>query len=224
MNINDLRVGLIGGTGEEGRGLALRWSGAGAKVTIGSRSIDRSRLAATEINQILGGSSVLHGSNQQAITGADIVLLTVPFEHAASTLEAHASDFAPDAILVDITVPVSFEKGRVRYIDLPEGSASEHLIARLPVHVHLVAAFKTEPAHLLAEHHEALDCDIFVASNSKEAKARVIEAISFIRGARPVDAGTLESARTLERMTVLAIGINRRYKIKTARYRVVGLP
>jgi len=224
MNINDLRVGLIGGTGEEGRGLALRWSNAGAKVTIGSRSIDRARLAAAEINQVLGGSYLLHGTNKQAIEGADFVLLTVPFEHAASTLDEHVSDFGPDSILVDITVPVSFEKGRVRYIELPEGSASEHLRARLPEHVHLVAAFKTEPAHLLAEHNEALDCDILVASDSKEAKARVIEAISFIEGARPVDAGPLYSARTIERMTVMAIGINRRYKIKTARYRIVGLP
>jgi NADPH-dependent F420 reductase len=224
MNINDLRVGLIGGTGEEGRGLALRWSSAGAKVTIGSRSMDRARLAATEINQVLGGSYLHHGTNKEAIEGAEIVLLTVPFEHAASTLETHAADFARDSILIDITVPVSFDKGRARYIDLPEGSASEHLRARLPEHVHLVAAFKTEPAHLLAEHNEALDCDVFVASDSKEAKARVIEAISFIEGARPVDAGRLESARAIERMTVLAIGINRRYKIKAARYRIVGLP
>jgi len=223
MNINDLRVGLIGGTGEEGRGLALRWSSAGAKVTIGSRSIERAGLAAAEINRVLGGSYVLHGSNKDAIEGAEIVLLTVPFEHAASTLEEHAADFAPESILIDLTVPVSFDKGRARYVDLPEGSASEHLRARLPERVYLVAAFKTEPAHLLARHNEALDCDVFVAGDSKEAKARVMEAISFIGGARPVDAGMLESARALERMTVLAIGINRRYKIKAARYRVVGL-
>jgi NADPH-dependent F420 reductase len=126
-------------------------------------------------------------------------------------------------VLIDITVPVSFEKGRARYIELPEGSASEHLRARLPESLPLVAAFKTEPAHLLAEIHEPLDCDTFVASDSKEAKARAIEAISFIEGLRPLDAGLLESARTIERMTVLAIGINRRNKIKTARYRVIGL-
>ncbi|HWC77068.1 MAG TPA: NADPH-dependent F420 reductase, partial [Blastocatellia bacterium] len=107
---------------------------------------------------------------------------------------------------------------------LPEGSASEHLRPRLPEHVHLVAAFKTEPAHLLVDPNEQLDCDVFIASDSKEAKARVMEAVSFIEGARPVDAGTLYSARALERMTVLAIGINRRYKIKAARYRVIGLP
>ena len=70
----------------------------------------------------------------------------------------------------------------------------------------------------------ALDCDVFVAADSKEAKARVMEAISFMEGARPVDAGALYSARALERMTVLAIGLNRRYKVKAARYRIIGLP
>ena len=85
------------------------------------------------------------------------------------------------------------------------------------------AAFKTEPAHLLVDPHEKLDCDVLVASNDKEARARVIEAIGFIEGLQPVDAGTLYSARAIERMTVLAIGINRRYKIKSACYRIMGL-
>jgi NADPH-dependent F420 reductase len=222
-NIEDLRVGLIGGTGEEGRGLALRWARAGAQVIIGSRSVERARQAADEVNRISGGKPSLFGDNRAAVAGADFVLLTVPFEHAASTVEAHRDDFRQDSVLVDITVPVSFEKGRVRYVELPEGSASEHLRAILPERVPLVAAFKTEPAHLLIDADASLDCDVFVAGDSKEAKARVIDAIKFIEGARPIDAGTLYSARALERMTVLAIGINRRYKVKAARYRVIGL-
>lgn len=229
MNINEIKVGLIGGTGEEGRGLALRWALAGALVSIGSRTIERARTTADELNQLLGarGDSsvqrIKHGENQAVIAGSQLVLLTVPFAHAASTLEAHRQDFRESSILIDITVPVSFEQGRVRYVELPEGSASEHLKTLLPENIPLIAAFKTEPAHLLAEIDEPLDCDSFVAGDSKEAKARVIEAIGFIKGLRAVDAGTLYSARTLERMTVLAIGINRRHKIKTARYRVVGL-
>lgn len=228
-NTNELRVGLIGGTGEEGRGLALRWAIAGALVSIGSRALEKAKAAADELNQILdtraGGhvNRITFGENKDVIAESDLVLLTVPFAHAASTLEAHARDFRQGSILIDITVPVSFEQGRVRYVELPEGSASEHLKARLPENIPLVAAFKTEPAHLLAEIGEPLDCDSFVASDSKEAKARVMEAIGSIAGLRPVDAGTLYSARTLERMTVLAIGINRRHKIKTARYRVIGL-
>jgi NADPH-dependent F420 reductase len=227
MNIGDVKiglvkVGLIGGTGEEGRGLALRFAKAGAQVTIGSRSAERAKEAADELNKILGGELIRYGTNQDAIRGSELVLITVPFDHAVSTLEAHLNDFSEGAILIDITVPVTFEKG-ARYVELPEGSASEHLRARLPDAIPLVAAFKTEPAHLLLDPAEALDCDVFVASDSKEAKARVMEVIRFIEGARPVDAGTLRSAGTLERMTVLAIGINRRYKIKSARYRVLGL-
>ncbi len=229
MNVNELKVGLIGGTGEEGRGLALRWALAGARVSIGSRTVERAKSTADELNELLGsraGSSfqrIGNGENRDVIAGSQFVLLTVPFAHAASTLEAHREHFQEGSILIDITVPVSFEKGGVRYVELPEGSASEHLKARLPEGIPLVAAFKTEPAHLLAEIGEPLDCDSFVASDSKEAKARVIEAIGFIKGLRAVDAGMLYSARTLERMTVLAIGINRRNKIKSARYRVIGL-
>ena len=226
MNINELSVGLIGGTGEEGRGLALRWAVAGARVSIGSRALDRAKAVAEELNKTVASRAVeriSYGENREVIGSSDFALLTVPFAHAASTLEAHRQDFREGAILIDITVPVSFDQGRVRYIELPEGSASEHLKARLPENVPLVAAFKTEPAHLLAEIQEPLDCDSFVASDSKDARARVMEAIGFIEGLRAVDAGTLYSARTLERMTVLAIGINRRNKIKTARYRIVGM-
>ena len=223
MNISELKVGLIGGTGEEGRGLALRWARAGARVAIGSRTIERAKTTADELNQFVPNNPVGYGENSAVIAGSEFVLLTVPFAHAASTLESRARDFRAGAILIDITVPVSFEQGRVRYVELEEGSASEHLRARLPDEIPLVAAFKTEPAHLLADATAKLDCDVLVASDDKEAKARVMEAIKFIEGLRPVDAGTLYSARTLERMTVLAIGINRRYKVKTACYRVMGI-
>src|SRR5215471_31218 len=186
MNINELKVGLIGGTGEEGRGLALRWALAGTQVSIGSRTLDKAQVTADELNQVLeahgkGAPSRLgSGENRQVIAASDFVLLTVPFAHAASTVDAHRADFREGSVLIDITVPVLFEQGRVRYQELPEGSASEHLKARLPEAVPLVAAFKTEPAHLLAEINEALDCDSFVASDSKDAKARVMEALGFI--------------------------------------------
>lgn len=223
MTINELTVGLIGGTGDEGRGLALRWALSGARVTVGSRAIEKAKTTADELNAMIGGDRIAYATNQDAIGCSEFVLLTVPFGHAASTLEAHRHDFREGSILLDITVPVSFEQGRVRYLDLPEGSASEHLQALLPSYVALVASFKTEPAHLLTDVDSPLECDSFVASDSKEAKARVMNAIKFIEGLRPIDAGTLYSARALEQMTVLAIGINRRYKVKTARFRVVGL-
>jgi 8-hydroxy-5-deazaflavin:NADPH oxidoreductase len=223
MDINELKIGIIGGTGEEGRGLALRWAQAGAQVTIGSRTIEKAREAAEELNQAIGSDKIHFASNEDAVKEAEFILLTVPFDYAASMLESLKEHFRAEATLIDITVPVSFEQGRVRYVELAEGSASEHLKARLPENIALVAAFKTEPAHLLVDANAKLDCDTFVASDSKDAKARVIEAIKHIEGLRPVDAGTLYSARCLERMTVLLIGINRRNKIKTGRFRVLGL-
>lgn len=224
VNIHETRIGIIGGTGEEGRGLALRWAMAGAQVTIGSRSSERAQQAAAELNQVLGSDKIAYGTNEAAVADSEFVLLTVPFDYAAATLEPLKDRFRADAILIDITVPVSFEQGRVRYVEPPEGSASEHLKTCLPETIPLVAAFKTEPAHLLLDPDARLDCDTFVASDVKEARARVMQAITFIDGLRPVDAGLLYSARCLERLTILLIGINRRNKIKTGRFRVLGLP
>jgi NADPH-dependent F420 reductase len=219
----DLTVGLIGGTGPEGRALALRWAKAGARVTIGSRSLERAKLAADQLNRMLAGTRVSFAENKEVASSSDFIILTVPFEHAASTIESLRESFKPGAILIDATVPVAFQRGRARYIELPEGSASEHLSARLGDSVQLVAAFKTLPAQLLLETDAPIDCDDFIASDHEQAKSIVIESASRIHGLRPLDAGPLQSARIIERMTVLAININRRYRIKTARFKIVGL-
>jgi NADPH-dependent F420 reductase len=153
----------------------------------------------------------------------DFALLSVPFQYAAATLNGVQDEMHPGSILIDATVPVSFDKGRATYAEPAEGSASEHLRAQLRGDIPLVGAFKTIPAHSMEALDEGLDCDDFVISDDREARARVIEAMQSISGLRAVDAGGLVTARTIERMTVLAIGINRRYKIKTARFSVIGL-
>ena len=226
MDIKEVKIGIVGGTGEEGRGLGLRFAKAGARVVLGSRTVEKAREAAAEVNRLLGadaGDGIGYASNLEAVADADFVLLTVPFAHAAATLASVVENLGPGAIVIDITVPVSFEQGRARYVEMPEGSGSEHLQTALTAATPLVAALKTEPAHLLADAAAALDCDTFVAGDDKEAKARVIELIRHIEGLRPLDAGTLYSARCLERMTVMLIGINRRNKSKTGRFRVLGV-
>ena len=126
-------------------------------------------------------------------------------------------------VLVDVTVPIRFDEGRPDYFEPPEGSNAERIAARLPRGALLVGAFKTIPAHVMADLRVPLDCDDFVCGDSIEAKEKVMAAASLIPGLRPLDAGPLRAARTLERMTVLAIALNRRYKRKGARYRVQGL-
>lgn len=221
LSHSNLAIGLIGGTGKEGAGLARRLVQAGYAVTIGSRSIER---AETTVDQLRGiaPNRLRAADNRGVIAGCDVLFLCVPFLHAVTTISEHRDQFRPGALLIDVTVPVSFDGGRPNLVDVPEGSATEHIRRHLPERVSLAAALKTIPASLLASS-EPLDCDDFVCGSSNEARDRAIAILARIRGLRPIDVGGLEEARTLERMTVLAIRLNRRYKIHGARFRVVGL-
>jgi 8-hydroxy-5-deazaflavin:NADPH oxidoreductase len=218
-----LRVGVIGGTGSEGRGLAARLARAGAMVAIGSRDRQRAVDAATQLAAQHPGMSISGASNEDTIAGCDIAILSVPFVHAAATVDTYRDTFRPGTLLVDVTVPVVFEGGKPRFVEPPEGSAAEHLRARLPEHVALACAFKTLPARLLEHVETPLDCDDFICGDSNESRERVSALVRRIPGLRPVDTGSLESSRILERMTLLAITINKRYKRHGARFQVLGI-
>ena len=218
----ELRLGVIGGTGAEGRGLALRFALTGAVVTVGSRSPDRALETAARL-RAQHEIAIEGASNEETIARHDTVILAVPFAHAGALIVAHERAFQPGSLLVDVTVPVVFEGGRPRFVEPGEGSAAEHLRARLPEHVQLGCAFKTLPARLLEHVDVALDCDEFVCGDSPESRNRVSALVGRIPGLRPVDAGPLDSARILERMTLLAITLNKRYKRHEARFRILGI-
>ncbi len=218
-----MRIGLLGGTGIEGKGLALRFAAAGASVVLGSRSESRAQASAVEYNELLGGQSILGMTNTAMLAVSEIIFLTVPFGHAAAAIDTCRAGFSQGKILVDVTVPMMFREGRAEYVEQEAGSNAEMLAQHLPESVPLAAAFKTVPAHVLAEFQTQLDCNVFVCSDSAEARQRVIEAASMIPGLRPLDVGPLRTARTLERMTVLAVNLNRQYKKKGARFRIEGL-
>jgi 8-hydroxy-5-deazaflavin:NADPH oxidoreductase len=107
---------------------------------------------------------------------------------------------------------------------VPEGSASEHIKARLPGTVALAGTFKTIPAHLLVELERPLDCDEFICGDSDDARSEAAALVRLLPGVRAVDVGPLARARSVEQLTALAIAINRRHRIHDARFRVVGLP
>jgi NADPH-dependent F420 reductase len=218
-----MQIGFLGGTGIEGKGLALRFAAAGASVVLGSRSEERAQVAAREYNVLLGSPLIRGMVNRDMLAASEIVFLTVPYEHAVPAVESCRADFSPGHILVDVTVPMAFREGRAEYVEQEAGSNAELLARHVPEGVHLVAAFKTIPAHVLAEREIELNCDIFVCGDSKAAREKVMEAASIIPTLRPLDAGPLRMARTLERMTVLAVNLNRRYKKKGARFRIEGL-
>jgi len=218
-----MRVGLLGGTGIEGRGLALRFGAAEVQVTLGSRSPERSAEAARVCNEILGRAGVRGAVNGEMLAESDIVFLTVPFDKAAAAVQSCRADFRAGQVLVDVTVPMIFTGGRMDYLDQGGRSNAELLAAELPAGPDLVGAFKTIPAHVLIDTKQPLECDVFVCGDSRQAREKVMEAVRLIPSLRPVDAGPLASARILERMTVLAAQLNRRYRKNGARFRVVGI-
>jgi len=216
-----MRIGLLGGTGPEGKGLALRFAAAGTSVVIGSRTEEKASTAARQFNSLVGGSLIKGALNQSMITHSEIVFLTVTSDQVISALGSVG--FAQGQILVDVTVPMIVDKSGVDYSEPNPGSNSELIATCVAKDVHVVGAFKTIPAHVLAELGTPLDCDVLICSDSKEAKKRVAAAVDLIPSLRPLDAGPLKAARTLERMTVLAVHMNRLLGMKGARFKIMGI-
>ena len=214
-------VGVLGGTGQQGRGIAQRLTLAGFPVVVGSRDPDRAAAA-------VGGwpasvPTVRSATYGDAIASSDVVVLAIPFESVDAVLEQHQQAFRQQALVIEITVPLNFANKAVTLSTVAEGSASEHIRARLPAHVRLAATFKTVPAQLLGDLDRILDCDEFVCGDSDEARAGARDLVQSVPGLRAIDVGPLSRARSIEHLTLLAVGINRRHRIHDARFRIVGL-
>jgi NADPH-dependent F420 reductase len=216
-------IAILGGTGKEGRGLALRFAAAGFPVVIGSRDAAKAQQKALGLAEHLPGAIISGGENTAIVAQADMVFLCVPFDGASELMEACRPFWKGGAVLVDTTVPLRFESGNAMLLNLPVPSGSEHLATQLTAGCSLVAAFKTIAAHALAELDTPLDCDVLVCGDHEAAKSRVMAVAAAISGLRVLDGGPLRNARALEAMCALAIGLNRRYKAKSTRFRIVGL-
>ncbi len=214
-------IAILGGTGHQGGGLAQRFAAAGVRVIVGSRDPERAREIVIGWN--MPGQSIEVAGNAQAVDRGDVIVLAVPFTTIDTLLVEVGSHFKAGAVVIDVTVPVGFAGGRMAMLDVVEGSASEHIRARLPEHVSLAAAFKTLPAHVLGDPQRPLDCDEFVCADSEAARTQAIALVELLQGLRAIDVGPLSRARSIEHMTAMAIAINRRHKIHDARFRIVGL-
>jgi NADPH-dependent F420 reductase len=215
-----ITIAILGGTGQQGRGLAQRFARAGARVVVGSRDPDRGRAAVAGWES---AGSIAVAANAAAVEQSEVAVLAVPFDSVDGLLEELRPHLKPGMVIVDVTVPVTFSGGKMAMVEVVEGSASEHIRMHLPDGVLLAGAFKTIPAHLLGDRDAPLDCDEFVCGDSDESRRRAIELVELLPGVRPVDVGPLSRARSIEHLTALAIAINRRHKIHDARFRIVGL-
>jgi 8-hydroxy-5-deazaflavin:NADPH oxidoreductase len=214
-----MKIGILGGTGKEGSGLALRLARAGHEVLLGSRDQERARVKAVELAAASGGA-VVGASNQEAASLGEIVIVAVPFAGHRALLEELKPVLA-SKIVVDTVVPLDF-KAKHTYAPPEEGSAAEQAQAVLGDDAKVVAALHQIAAHELSLLDHAIEADGFLCGNDAAAKERVSELIRAL-GVRPVDAGPLKNAPLLEAMTPLLIEINKKHKVKSAGLRITGI-
>jgi hypothetical protein len=217
------KIAVIGGTGKEGKGLALRWANAGYEVVIGSRAPERAALAAAELNAVVGsGRGNVSGlGNAEAAQAAGIVVLSVPYEAHAATLDMIAAA-TQGKILVDVTAPLDPDNKK-KTLRVPEGSAAQASQQRLGPGVRVVSAFQNISYTHLSDLDHAPGCDVLVCGNDKEAKKHVIE-LAKAAGMTAFDAGPIENAVVAEGLTAVLININIAFKIKNAGIRITGVP
>lgn len=215
-----MRIAVVGGTGKEGYGLALGWARAGQEVIIGSRALDRAVRAAETINAAVGRGAARGMLNRDAAAAGETVVLTVPYDAHEATLK-DMQGTARGKVLVDVTVPVDPERPRHLRV-APGGSATEEAQALLGPETRVVGAFQNI-SHERLVHGEVSSCDVLVCGDDAGARQEVIQ-LAGLLGFRGLDAGPARNARVIEGLTILLMGINRRYKAKGAGIRITGLP
>jgi len=212
-------IGIIGGTGKEGTGLALRWAAGGYQVIIGSRQLERAVTAAKTINQRLGTDQVTGLMNPDAVLRVEICVMTVQQAAHQQAIEGYYNELQ-GKVLVDATSRVDYRDPHV-----PEPPSAAQLAQQfLGPNVRVVAAFQNIPAVLLSKSPaEPLDADVLVCSDNLLAAEEVIK-LAKAAGMRGYYAGELANSVIVEGLTALLISMNKYYKVKHASVRVTGIP
>jgi len=213
-----MTIAVLGGTGKQGKGLAYRWAKAGYKVLIGSRSSEKAVTTASELMEMLEGSSSLVGaSNQEAAEQADIVVLSVPYAAHRETLEG-VKEFLQGKILIDVTAPLGSPKNKVQMP--PAGSAAQAAKEIVGEGVEVVAAFQSIPYEYLLKE-EDIDCDVLVTGTSKDARSEALKLVE-AAGLTGWDAGPIENSVVIEGLASVLININKRYGSTHSGIRITG--
>lgn len=214
-------IGFLGGTGPEGRSLALRLALAGENVAIGSRDAERAKEIAKTIEERGKSIRVVGGENSAIVNMSDIVFITVPYAGQAILLES-LEPLLRGKLIVDTVAPVSFDGGKIGSLDIDEGSAAEEAQRLLP-DSKVVAAFQNVSAVDLWVPDRIIQGDVIVCSDHDEAKKEVISLAQSIPNIRGVDGGGLANSKYVEEFTAMLLNINRIYKVHSM-VRIVGLP
>lgn len=220
-----MKIAVIGGTGDEGHGLALRWAKAGYAITIGSREAAKAERVASEMRDLLPGTDIDGSANPDAAAACDVVVVTVPFSGQATIYKSIAESITPEKIVCDCTVPVAANVGAkvTRTLGVWEGSAAQQALAFLPKGTVMCAGFHSLAAVALNDLDSVMEGDVLVCG-AKAGKEKLRELVEAIPDLGFVDAGPLENARIVEPITALLIGINHRYKTDRSGIKITGLP
>ena len=214
-------LAFLGGTGPEGKGLALRLAMAGESVVIGSRDAGRAQEAADELLELAPGTTIAGAVNPEAAAQADVVFLTMPYNGMSPTIDG-VGEALNGKTVVTVIAPMRFERGVGAVAeDVPAGSAAEEAQAAAPGS-RVVAAFQNVSAEELLKPGVTLDEDVVICADDADAKQVVVDLTRKIPNLRPVDAGALYNAKYVEQITPLLVNINRIHRVHSG-VRITGV-
>jgi len=219
-------IAILGGTGQQGLGLALRFAKAGRPVLIGSRDVERANAAAERVRAAVPGAEVAGGENSDTCRRARVIVLSVPFESTTSTLKTVRGSLVAGQIVVSMGVPLASATGgpATQTLGVWQGSCAEMVAALLPKDVDAVSAFQNVAAHRLHDLDRPVECDVLV-SGDPQPRQRIMALCDLVPGLRAIDGGPIANARIAEAITALLIGLNIRYRIADGTgIRFTGLP
>lgn len=215
-------LAILGGTGAQGMGLALRFAVAGESIVIGSRAVERAADAAEKVRRAVPGAEVEGHENLDAIAAADRVVFVMPANGLSAFLDRAAGRLA-GKLVVDAMVALDVKQRTAELVPLPGApSVSELIQLRVP-DARVVCAFKNVPSDALRDLGRPLAGDVLLCGDDAAARAEVAALVAKLPGLRPVDAGPLKLARYVEGITALLVSLNLRHKALTS-VAILGLP
>lgn len=212
-------ISILGGTGKEGLGLALRFSKAGYRVIIGSRSSEKAEESALNLNENSQRGNAYGMTNERAAEAGDIIILSVPYP-AHQELCKLIKPYVLGKIVVDVTVPLA--PPQISRVHMPEaGSATLEAKQLLGEGVNVIAAFQNiSYEHLMSN--ENIECDVLVCGDGREARKVIMGVISTL-GMTAWDAGPIENSVVVEGLTSVLLGLNKQHGVKTAGIKITGI-
>jgi 8-hydroxy-5-deazaflavin:NADPH oxidoreductase len=214
-----VNIAILGGTGKEGAGLAVRWAKLGHSIVIGSRDAERARTKAAELRDAAKALPIVGHTNAEAAALGELVVVALPANGLSATLP-EVREGCRGKVVVSTVVPLTFGGSRL-FTPPAAGSSAEEVSALLP-EAKVVAAFHHIAAHELSDAEHPIDCDLLICGQDAAAKD-VVTQLGRSMGLRVLDVGALSNAGPLEGITAVLATINRRYKLKNSGIKITGL-